>query len=500
VSIGVAATATGFAALIWWSSKSQRKEVRRVAVLGAGIGGMGAAHALCASGISVEVFEEREEAGGNAKTFKWPDGAVSGLSVLAWPSLYFRNYDALLRQLQLKSTKVRLPFYIRREDGKSFSHDSQLELSQIYAEDMRRWDRLVSFVRRVNRFFAWSDTRSLYHLSLLNPMNVFPLRLLVRLFGISSGFWQEIFTPLHITTFLTTHLHTLPAVIVPIIDETVPLNSIPELTTWIGSSKEVFDGIIREAGPLLQVRTGNKIERVEQAPDGTWTVHVRKTTPGSSLETYRGFDRLVFATSAVHAAQALPKNLDWLVPRMLFGSVRYCDQSCSTFVKGIIHSDATVLPADVREKLLGGFANYIEKVGTDASGCSEFENTFCVSAWYPSVQPAAAKAAGYDTRPRFVSYGLRHPELIKDKVGEVANISNHPELTPKFLLTSILMRLFQGRRGVYFCGSMATPGNGHDLSLCSGFAVATAMGAQYPFSYEDDAAADFRRLRKVLGL
>jgi hypothetical protein len=34
------------------------------------------------------------------------------------------------------------------------------------------------------------------------------------------------------------------------------------------------------------------------------------------------------------------------------------------------------------------------------------------------------------------------------------------------MLGTMLLRLVQGQHGVYFCGSMATPGNGHDLSLC----------------------------------
>ena len=58
----------------------------------------------------------------------------------------------------------------------------------------------------------------------------------------------------------------------------------------------------------------------------------------------------------------------------------------------------------------------------------------------------------------------------------------------------------QGRRGLYFCGSFATPGNGHDLSLCSGLAVACALGAAYPFADDASAAADFVRLRRLMGV
>ena len=57
-----------------------------------------------------------------------------------------------------------------------------------------------------------------------------------------------------------------------------------------------------------------------------------------------------------------------------------------------------------------------------------------------------------------------------------------------------------GRAAAALCpGSMSTPGNGHDLSLCSGFAAAAAIGADYPFAADADAAADFARLRGIMG-
>ena len=58
------------------------------------------------------------------------------------------------------------------------------------------------------------------------------------------------------------------------------------------------------------------------------------------------------------------------------------------------------------------------------------------------------------------------------------------ELNPVILGVQYLLRYVQGRNGIYFCGSLATPGNGHDLSFCSGMAVAVKIGAEYPFQDE----------------
>ena len=65
---------------------------------------------------------------------------------------------------------------------------------------------------------------------------------------------------------------------------------------------------------------------------------------------------------------------------------------------------------------------------------------------------------------------------------------------------SYLLRHAQGRRGLWYCGSYATPGNGHDLSLLSGLAVAHAVGAVYPFSGNPRALSDFRKMRGLMGV
>ena len=182
------------------------------------------------------------------------------------------------------------------------------------------------------------------------------------------------------------------------------------------------------------------------------------------------------------------------------------------FAKGIVHSDASVLPADLRADLLRSYANYIEEFGGGGGAARRYENTFILSSWYPAVQSdgdgsdgdGEGRLSGSDVRPppmaRLVTYDCRHPERLKGVVGEVRNEWNHPVLSPLNLLVALLLRLLQGRRGAYYAGSMSTPGNGHDLSLCSGFAAAAAIGAEYPFAADADAAADFARLRGIMGL
>ncbi len=53
---------------------------------------------------------------------------------------------------------------------------------------------------------------------------------------------------------------------------------------------------------------------------------------------------------------------------------------------------------------------------------------------------------------------------------------------------------------MYYCGSYTTPGNGHDLSLLSGFVIADLIsgGGSYPFKGKEKACEDFERLKKIM--
>eukprot|EP01045_Picozoa_sp_COSAG04_P021870 COSAG04_NODE_2391_length_4216_cov_4.177071_5_plen_234_part_00 len=129
----------------------------RVAVIGGGIAGCGAAWSLAAAGYDVHMFEAAERLGGNAKTHEWAGsgGAISGLSVLAWPPAYFRNYQALLRTLGVPTELAKVRFFIGVEQPGGgglgvFAHGRPSELRERYSADLRRWERLVGFISRVN--------------------------------------------------------------------------------------------------------------------------------------------------------------------------------------------------------------------------------------------------------------------------------------------------------------------------------------------------------------
>ena len=460
---------------------------KKVGVIGGGIAGHGCAYTLSGSpGFEVHLFEDREDFGGNAKTFQWPDGILTGLSVLAWPPAYFRNYRALLKRLNVPWVPVKLPFCIKGPGGGYFAHGLKLGLSDKFNEDIQRWKRLVALVRKVNVFFAGTDVVSLYHMSYFNPMNVISLRSFSKyIFGISDDFWEQIVVPLYASSFLTIRLDEIPAFIVPVLDDLIPLEHEPEMQSWKNASSDVFDSMAKQF-----TRHGGEaiVSCRRDSETQLWNLY------GASGSVYEDFDNIVFASNAHHAAKAIEGSSK--LEQMILGGVEYTNEHDDSFEVGIIHSDPSILPTEYRGLLSESYANYIE-ARTEGSQL-KFENTFILSSWYNTAKnhPSAA----IRDIPRFVTYGSPNPDKIKNKVGEVANYKNHPHLHLSGLVLAMCARFIQGNRGVYYCGSYATPANGHDLSFCSGIAVAVQIGAKYPFPEDKEAEMDFKRLTRIMGL
>ena len=222
------------------------------------------------------------------------------------------------------------------------------------------------------------------------------------------------------------------------------------------------------------------------------------TTPGArtvatlSDGSVHTVDAVVFACCADAAAGLLPRRAwfaAWLLRR-----IGYVDDDNAAFERGVIHSDGGVIPAEHRHEVLSGFANYIEVSGTGAS--AHVENTFVISSWLPSARRAGRWL------DFLVTYALRpgSGKTIAAPVGEVTNWRAHPHMSLRNLLLSVLLRFVQGRQRLYFAGSYATPGNGHDLSLLSGLLVTRALGVPYPFPDDVEAHRDFQALARLMGL
>lgn len=440
----------------------------RIAVVGGGIAGVGAAWSASHHGHEVDLFEARDDVGGNARVHTWTHGErglTAGLAVLAWPRAYFRSYVRLLQTLGVATEPVRLRFFIHKE-GATYAHDRGGSLYERHRADFDRWRKLVARVRAWNARLS-PGPASLYRVSYGNPATYVPAWQLARACGISRAFWDDIVVALYSSSFLTSKLDALPAFVLPTIDDLISVDAGGTMDTWSEHSGRVFERMLADLTGTLH--RGRAITRIEPGASVTLT-----DAAGERHE----YDRVILAADAARLAEALPAG----PIRRLLGGVTYVESTDRSFVDGVAHADASVLPAVHRDTILADYCTAIDITGQG------YRNHFVVSSWAPVARgTCATMPVSYDepTNPSGATYRF-------------SNRGAHPDLSLRNLWTARRLAARQGEGGLYFCGSYMTPGNGHDLSLLSGFVAASALGAPFPFFRDADANADYLRLRSML--
>ncbi len=447
----------------------------KIGIVGGGIAGVGAAWSLHRAGYEVELFEKGSALGGNAKTFRWTvnDGhAESPLLVVAWPQMYYHNYELLLDDLGVGIETLPISYFVQTPEG-HFCQDGQTAVQRRFARELRRWRKLVAFITKVNDFFLPKKKHdSLYHFSYFNPMNLIPLYWMARLFGISSEFWETIFVPIHCATFITTSMRGVPAVILPLLESIVPLEEPTQMGTWRGAPRQVFD---RMTAPFAgNVHTDHEITTVKRR-NGRFVIGDAK---GRTYEV----DRVVFACDAAAVLNAI-ESPSWL-QRLLFGNSQYVDDVDPSFSKFVVHSDTSIFPEKHRQRILADFNTYSEIDETGALEC-----TFVISAQNPSTKDEGV--------PMLVTFNS------KKAIDEVQKRIDLPHPTHTMSLRNMIImsmiRFLQGKDGIHYCGTFTTPEGGHDLSFMSGLVAAHAIGAPYPFSQDNsDAVADFQQMQRMM--
>ena len=447
----------------------------KVGVIGGGIAGVGAAWSLHRAGYEVELFERGPALGGNAKTFRWTvEGghAESPLLVVAWPQMYYHNYELLLGELGVGIEPLPISYFVQTPEG-HFCQDGQTAVQKRFAREFRRWKKLVAFVTKVNAIFLPKNKHdSMYHFSYFNPMNLIPLYWLARLFGISNAFWDTIFVPIHCASFITTSMRGVPAVILPLLESIVPLEEPTQMGTWQGPPRQVFDRMTAQFAD--KVHTGHEITSVKRR-NGRFVI-------GDAHGRMYEADKVVFACDATSVLNALD-SLTWL-QRLLFSKAQYVDDVDPTFARFVVHSDTSILPEKHRQRILSDFNTYseIDEVGA-------LECTFVISAQNPSLKDKGV--------PMLVTFNS------KKAIGQVQKRIELPHPTHTMSLRNLLimsmMRFLQGKDGIHYCGTFTTPEGGHDLSFMSGLVAAHSIGAPYPFSRDNpNAVADFNQMQRMM--
>ena len=467
----------------------------------------------------------------------------------------------LLQHLNVPTCNVTPKFYISVDaTSPTFRHGGD---NAMWADDMMKWDNAVHFIRRVNEICSTASgilhsiasaicnccygcrmgdaasspppltcsAPSVYDVCALNPLNIIPARFVVcRWFGVSVEFWEQVVVSIYSSSFLTTKLDTMPAMILPALDDIISVgrsNPLRQLHTWKGNSSEVFDLMESQ---IQRVVKNVRIERVERCGvSHTWSV-VYSSKTESETESNKcktgaqnnsdkkriteTFDIIIFAcpANAINEMTNSENNRNAGFRSKLFDAIlpniKYENQRDDNFIHGDIHACRGVIPSPMRAEVIQGrYTNYIAHHNSNCDG--EIENTFILGTWVPSALGSSSRCkaltAQNEVHDFFVTYNPRKEttNVLQSTalVGHVDNSWAHPEFSFKNLFLSLCMPLLQGRHQVYYCGSYVTPGNGHDLSLLSGMVVAArCSGGYHPLRHQADGPTirDFELLDGLL--
>ncbi len=297
---------------------------KRIAIVGAGVSGLVAAHLLHAH-HDVTVFEAQDRAGGHAWTLDvdLPSGTLPvDVGFLVFNDRNYPRFEALLAELGIGSRASDMSFSV--SDGADFEYAGN-GVRGIFANPRHLADR--RFLRMVAEYARFNaDARKL-----LAGRDDPSLRDWLRDLGYSDYFVHRLIVPQASAVWSADpeQMWTFPArFLVQFFDNhgMLGLRGRPEWRTVVGGSRRYVEAITGRLGD--RVRLGADVKAVARDGDG-----VTVTVAGHEPER---FDDVVLAC---HSDQALallddPSPLE----RELLGAIPYLSSEL------VLHTDATLMP------------------------------------------------------------------------------------------------------------------------------------------------------------
>ena len=413
----------------------------RIAVVGGGVSGLGAAWAL--KGLhEVVLFEKDRRAGGHANTLSidydgTPIDVDTGFIVYNEPN--YPNFTALLDHLGVETAPSDMSFSVSDPAGFEWASTG---LGGLFA-----WKRNLArpaFLLMLNDMLrfnarARADLRA-------NCINGATLDEYVSEVGVSPAFLQNYLLPMGAAIWSMPEADMLrypAASFLRFFDNHRLLHAIK--TKWRtipGGSRNYVRAIMDDLGPRARLGEG--------------AVSVSRDDHGVNLRTISGatehFDQIILAG---HAGQSLALLSDAdNRERGQLGAIRHAPNTA------YLHRDPALMP---RRKAAWASWNYLRGAG---------DGRVCVSYWMNRLQNLDAG------KPLFVTLNPSRPPAA-DKTFAMLTYY-HPQFDKAALDAQTAIIAGNGARRTWFAGAWLGHGF-HEDGLSSGFRIAEALGARLPW-------------------
>lgn len=422
----------------------------RIAVIGTGIAGLGAAW-LLSRAHDVAVFERNHYAGGHSNTVTVPsadgtDDVPVDTGFIVYNERTYPNLIGLLDELDVERIPTDMSFAVSADGGRlEYGGGS---LVSLYAQKRNlvrpRFHRMVGDILRFYR-----EAPSL----------------------IDGGRADDV----ELGAFLERHSYSQAFVEDHLLPMAAAIWSCPPSAMMrfpAASFVRFFDnhGLLKVVGrpQWWTVKGGSRryVNRIRQDLDGRIhlnapVVSVRGAAPALIVRTADGrertYDRVVLACHGDEACRMVADKSDAEVA--ILGGFSYQHN------RAVLHSDPSLMP---RRRKVWSSWNYLSGAGGPAG------RRVSVSYWMNRLQSLDPE------NPMFVSLNPLH-EPDPDRTHRSIDY-DHPVFDVAAIDAQRRLPEIQGRRGLYFCGSYCGYGF-HEDGLGSAVAVARALGVEAPWGH-----------------
>ena len=431
---------------------------RRIAIVGGGISGLGAAWALHhhPDRFDFRLFEAHEQVGGNAVTADMPqeDGSTIpfDISVTACIPSVYRHILLLMQQFGIELLDTKFSYSVKYGD-RVYAHDFDSDIREQLQSEIAKFQRLLRRLQRI----GWLTRSESKLLNALNPFNYVSMGTVLKLGGFSEDFRYKILKPMFVNFLMATDVFSMPAALSARYLEFFDIESATTMQTWDQGTRRIYENL--SAGFQDKIYLSRPARRVYRRDS-----HVEVEDEDGVRET---FDEVVFACNANQTLEILDNPT--FLERYILSSVRY---DVDLHHNAVVHSDSSVLP-DNEVKPLSTRSNHIEQYGPRPDN---YEITYIMH----NQQPWANRS----DKPCLVTYNPVSP-IDEGKIIKKWSFQHIIHDVRHVALLVNLFRFIQGRRRTWHCGAH-TLINSQETCFLTGLAVARQIGADYPF---DDPAA-----------
>ncbi len=434
---------------------------KKIAIIGGGVSGLGAAWALNRDPerFDFRLFEAQDRLGGNAVTVEMPqDDGTSipfDISVTACIPTVYHHILLVLQQYGIELVDTRFSYSVKYHGG-VYAHDFDSDIRRQLQPEIEKFQRILKRLK----WFGWLSRSRSKLLNALNPFNYVSMGTVLNLGGLSGDFRYKVLKPLFVNFLMATNVFDMPAALFARYLEFFDIERATPMYTWDQGTQRIY----RELSADFQdkIYLGRPVRKVYR---GASDVVVEDEN--GQRET---FDEVIFACNANQTLMMLDQPT--LLERWLLSSIRYESELHNHTV---IHSDASVLP-DTEVKELDTRSNHIEQYGVRPDN---YEITYIMHNQQPWVKRS--------DKPCLVTYNpisrIDEGKIIKKWWFQhiVHDVRHVTVLVPMF-------RFVQGKRRTWHCGAH-TLINSQETCFVTGLAAARQLGADYPF--EDPEARKY---------